>query len=87
MFMSAFTECDNPFSMELDPLEQCLKSMCVKIVNVTQLEYLSQGWAAQVTQKLSKPRWREWREGGSQEKNPDIYRYVCEESVNTETCG
>lgn len=27
--MSAFTECDNPFSVELDPLEQCLKSMCM----------------------------------------------------------
>lgn len=81
--MSAFTECDNPFSMESDPLEQCLKSMCVEIVNVTQLEYLSRGWAAQVTQKLSKPRWREWREGGSQEKTL-IFIDMCVKRVWTQ---
>lgn len=26
-------------------------------------------------------------EGVKGGENPDIYRYVCEESVNTETCG
>lgn len=45
MFTSAFTECDNPFSMESDPLEQRLKGVCVCVcelmyvsMSATQLE-------------------------------------------------
>lgn len=85
IFLSAFTECDNPFSNESTGTtpQMHVQCLCVCILpisptlNITHLKYLSQGWAEQVTQKsANRDGKRERRkEAGKKKSKSDIYRY------------
>lgn len=68
MFTSAFTECDNPFSMESDPLEQRLKGVCVCVcVSLCMCLWVQLSWNNSVRAELSRwPRKRANRDGGSE---------------------